>query len=150
MVLYALLLRCQVRRRTGWICPIGKAKWPLIALWNIVSRLFVRLIFSGSNLSSLSYQTHIPFLLFYNHCDKSEQHVFGPFRFYLRVSWCGFPIRMMNIQEVDEQELCRQIFFNMLMAWVKIASYTCKSTVGCGSNLVDVFVPCEVFPNMNS
>ena len=25
-------------------------------------------------------------------------------------AWCGGPIRMMNIQEVDEQELCRQIF----------------------------------------
>ena len=45
-----------------------------------------------------------------NHCDKGELHVFGPFLFYLRVSWCGGPIRMMNIQEVDEQELCRQIY----------------------------------------
>ena len=62
------------------------------------------------SLISLSSQTHIPFLLFYNHCDKSELHVFGPFLFYLRVSWCGGPIRMMDIQEVDEQELCREIF----------------------------------------
>ena len=38
----------------------------------------------------------------------------------------------------------------MLRAWVKIVSYECKGTVGCGSNLVDVFVPCEVFGNMNS
>ena len=37
--------------------------------------------------------------------------VFGPFLFYLRVSLCGGPIRMVYIQEVDEQELCRQIFF---------------------------------------
>ena len=28
----------------------------------------------------------------------------------------------------------------MLGARVKIASYECKSTVGCGSNLMDVFV----------
>ena len=62
------------------------------------------------SLISLSSQTHIPFQLFYNRCDKSELHVFGPFIFYLRVSWCGGPIRMKNIQEVDEQELCRQIF----------------------------------------
>ena len=57
---------------------------------------------------------------------------------------------MMNIQEVDEQESCRQFFLNMLRARVKIASYECKGTLGCGSNLVDVFVPCEVFVNMNS
>ena len=38
----------------------------------------------------------------------------------------------------------------MLRAGVKIASYECKGMVGCGSNLVDVFVPCEVFGNMNS
>ena len=31
-----------------------------------------------------------------------------------------------------------------------IASYECKGTVGCGSNLMDVFVPCEVFSDMNS
>ena len=49
---------------------------------------------------------------------------------------------MKNIQEVDEQELCRQIFFNMLWAWVKSVSYECKGTVGYGSNLVDVCVPC--------
>ena len=61
------------------------------------------------SLISLSSQTHIPFQLFYNRCDKSELHVFGPFLFYLRVSWCVGPIRMKNIQEVDEQELCRQI-----------------------------------------
>ena len=68
------------------------------------------------SLISLSSQAHIPFLLFYNHCDKSELHVFGPYLFYLRVSWCGGPIRMMNNQEVDEQELCREIFLNMLRA----------------------------------
>ena len=62
------------------------------------------------DLIYLSFQTYIPFLLFYNHCDKSELHVFGPLLFCLRVSWYGGPIRMMNIQEVDEQELCRQIF----------------------------------------
>ena len=46
---------------------------------------------------------------------------------------------------------CVGRFFNMLRAWVKIASYKCNwSTVGCGSNLVDVFVTCEVFRNMNS
>ena len=33
---------------------------------------------------------------------------------------------------------------------MKIASYECKGTVGCGSNLMDVFVPCEVFSDMNS
>ena len=70
----------------------------------------MRLIFSGSMLISLSSQTDIPFLLFYNHCDKSELHVFAPFIFYLRVSLCGGPMRMMNIPEVDEHELCRQIF----------------------------------------
>ena len=37
---------------------------------------------------------------------------------------------MMNIQEVDEQELCRQIFLNMLGACVKIASYECKGRGG--------------------
>ena len=75
-----------------------------------MSRLFLRLIFSGSKFN-------FPFsILFYNHCDKSELHVSGPFLFYLRVSWCGGPIRMMNIQEVDEHELCRRIFFNMLRA----------------------------------
>ena len=63
------------------------------------------------DLISLSFQTYIPFLLFYNHCDKSELHVFGPFLFCLRVSWYGGPIRVMNIQELDEQELCRQIYF---------------------------------------
>ena len=62
------------------------------------------------SLSSISSQTHIPFLLFYNHCDKSKLHVFGPFLFDLRVPWCGGPLRMMTIQEVDEQELCRQIY----------------------------------------
>ena len=31
---------------------MGKAKWPLIALWDSVSRLFVRLIFSGSHFIS--------------------------------------------------------------------------------------------------
>ena len=58
---------------------------------------------------------------------------------------------MMNIQEMDEQELCRQIF-NMLGTCVKFAaSYECKGrpTVGCGSDLVDVFVHCEVFGSMN-
>ena len=70
--------------------------------------LFVRLIFSGSRFN-LPIISDIPFLLFYNHCDKSELHIFGPFLFCLRVSWYGGPIRMMNIQEVDEQELCRQI-----------------------------------------
>ena len=70
----------------------------------------VRLIYSVVlDLISLSFQTYIHFLLFYNHCDKSELHVFGPFLFYLRVSWCGGPIRMMNIQGVYEQELW-QIF----------------------------------------
>ena len=57
---------------------------------------------------------------------------------------------MKNIQVVDEQELCGQIFFNMVGARVKIASYECKGTVRCVSNLVDVFVPCEVFGNINS
>ena len=67
------------------------------------------LIFGDSKFNfHIISDTH-PFLLFYNHCDKSELHVFGPFLFYLRVSWCGGPIRMMNIQEVDEQELCGQI-----------------------------------------
>ena len=33
------------------------------------------------SLISLSSQTHIPFQLFYNRCDKSELHVFGPFLF---------------------------------------------------------------------
>ena len=43
---------------------------------------------------------------------------------------------MLKIQEVDEQELCRQIFY-----YVEGMSKDCecKSTVGCGSNLVDVF-----------
>ena len=31
-----------------------------------------------------------------------------------------------------------------------IAFYECYGTVGCGSNLVDVFVPFEVFGNMSS
>ena len=69
----------------------------------------MRLIFSCSKFNFLIISDHIPFLLFSNHCAKSELHVFGPFLFYLRVSWCGGPIRMMNSQEVDEQELCRQM-----------------------------------------
>ena len=73
-----------------------------------MSRMFVVL-----NLIFLSFQTYIPFLMFYNHCDKSGLHVFGPFPF-LRVYWCEGVIRMMNIQEMDEQELCRQIF---LICW---------------------------------
>ena len=34
---------------------MGKAKLPLMALWNIVSRLFVRLIFSGSRFNLPGY-----------------------------------------------------------------------------------------------
>ena len=84
-------------------------------------------------------------------CDKSELRVFGPFLFYLlRVSWCGGPIRMMNIQEVDEQELCRQIFKICWGHEYKYSSYECKGTVCCGSDLMDVFVPCEVFSDINS
>ena len=76
-----------------------------------MSRLFVRLIFSGSRFNfPIISDIYVPFPLFYNHCDKSELHVFGPFLFCLRVSWYGGPIRMMNVQEVDEEELCRQIF----------------------------------------
>ena len=44
-------------------------------------------------------------------------------------------------------------FVSCLVYWQhmnKIASYECKGTVGCGSNLVYVFVPCQVFCNMNS
>ena len=70
----------------------------------------MRLIFSGSKFNFLIISDTHPFSIVYNRCDKSELHVFGPFLFYLRVSWCGGPIRMKNIQEVDEQELCRQIF----------------------------------------
>ena len=43
---------------------------------NIVSRLFVCLICSGSKFNCLSFQTYIPFLLFYNHCDKSNRFHF--------------------------------------------------------------------------
>ena len=76
----------------------------------------MRLIFSGSKFNFLIIpDTHIPFQLFYNRCDKSELLVFGPFLFYLRVSWCVGPIRMKNIQEVDEQEFCRQIFFKYML-----------------------------------
>ena len=76
----------------------------------------MRLIFSGSKINFPTISGIGPTSLLYwlkgsNHCDKSELHVFGPFLFYLRVSWCGGPIRMMNIQEVDEQELCRQIVY---------------------------------------
>ena len=71
----------------------------------------MRLIFSGSNFNFLIISDTHPFSIVFNHCDKSELRVFGPFLFYLRVSWCGGPIRMMNNQEVSEQELCRQIFF---------------------------------------
>ena len=51
----------------------------------------MRLIFSdtGYKFNFPSSQTHVPFILFYNHCDNSELHVFGPFLFYLRVSWCA-------------------------------------------------------------
>ena len=69
-----------------------KAKWLLNAPWNIVSNLFVHLIFSGSiSLITLSFQTYIPLLLFYYHYDKSVLHVFGPFLFYWWVTWCGGP-----------------------------------------------------------
>ena len=74
-----------------------------------MSRLFVRLIFTGSRFNCPTISDIRPFSIVFNHCDKSELHVFGPFLFYLRVSWCGGSIRMMNIQEVDEQELYRQI-----------------------------------------
>ena len=90
---------------------MGKAACQLI-----VSRLFGRLFFVILSLISLSSQTRIPFVLYYNRCDKSEMHVFGPLLFDLRVSWCGGPLLMMNIQEVDEQELCRKFFFIMLRA----------------------------------
>ena len=51
---------------------------------------------------------------------------------------------MMNIQEEGEQELCRQIFL-----YVEGMSKDCvlRMQVGCGSDLVDMFVPCEVFGN---
>ena len=42
------------------------------------------------------------------------------------------------------------MFLIMLWARVKIASYECKGTDGCGSNLMDVCVPCEVFSDMKS
>ena len=72
----------------------------------------MRLIFSGSKFNFPIFSDTHPFSIFLNnHCDKSEVHVFGPFLFYLRVSWCVGPIRMMNIQQVDEQELCRQICY---------------------------------------
>ena len=45
---------------------------------------------------------------------------------------------------------CVGRLFNMLGAWLKIASYECNGTVGCGSDLMDVFVPCKVFSDMNS
>ena len=38
----------------------------------------------------------------------------------------------------------------MFWALINIASYQCKGTVGCDNNLLDVFVTCEVFGNMNS
>ena len=78
------------------------------------------------DLISLSFQTYIHFLLFYNHCDKSELHVFGPFLFCLRVSWYGGPIRMMNIQEVTNNSCVGRIFNMLGTSWVKIASYECK------------------------
>ena len=70
-----------------------------------MSRLFVRLICSGSRFNLPIISDIHPFSI-----------VFGPFLFCLRVSWYEGPIRMMNIQEVDEQELSRQICFNMLGA----------------------------------
>ena len=36
--------------------------------------------------------------------------------------WCGVPIRMMNIQEVGEKELCIGRFVDILSARIKIAS----------------------------
>ena len=59
-------------------------------------------------------------------------------------------IRMMNIQEVDEQELCRQIFLYVGGMGKYCVLPMQGYTVGCGSNLMDVFVPCEVFSDMNS
>ena len=52
---------------------MGKAKGPIMALWNIVSRLYVRLIFSGSR---------------FNFPIISDIH---PFSIVLRVSWCVVP-----------------------------------------------------------
>ena len=63
-----------------------------------MSRLFVRLILSVSRFN-------VPII-----SDIQYMRVLGPFLSYLRVYWYGGPILMMNIQEVDEQELCRQIF----------------------------------------
>ena len=44
------------------------------------------------------------------HCDNSELNVFGPLSFNFIYECLGVgigdPIRMMNIQETDEQELC--------------------------------------------
>ena len=88
----------------------GRPEAGLMALWIIVSHLFVHLIFSGSRFN-FPIISDIHILLFYNHCDKSELHFFGPFLFCLRVSWSGGHKLMMNIQEMDKQELSRQIFF---------------------------------------
>ena len=49
-------------------------------------------------LISLPFQTYIRFLLFYNHCDKSELTVFGPFQFYSRVAWCGVPLTNARVR----------------------------------------------------
>ena len=76
-----------------------------------VSRLFVRLIFSGSkfNFPTISV-IHVPFLLFIIIVTKASCTSLGHFYFIYE---CGGPIRMMNIPEVDEQELCIGRLCNM-------------------------------------
>ena len=76
-------------------------------------------------LISLSSQTHIPFQLLYNICDKSELHVCG----------VGVPYGLRIFKKWTNNS-CVGRCFNMLRAWIQIASYECNGMVSCGSNLV--------------
>ena len=72
------------------------------------------------SLITLSYQTHIPFLLFYNHCDTSELHVRTIFYCIYKCLGVGVPCGWWIFKEWTNKS-CVGRFFNMLRAWVKIA-----------------------------
>ena len=52
---------------------------------------------------------------------------------------------MISFQGMSEQGY----LLNILWTRIEIVSYECKSTASCLSNLIDVFIPCEIFSNIN-
>ena len=74
-----------------------------MALWNIVSRLFVRLIFSGSkfNCPFISDPFYC-FIIIFTKARCTSLYHFNVIDEYIGV-------QMINIQDVGEKKLCRQI-----------------------------------------